>query len=299
MSLLNFFMQQSKALLSLGGLCFLLISCHFFSSSFTSEEDPQKEESGTSGEPLLESYDLKTKADQLLFQKHTLETCQEALALYQRAQELNPTFKGISWRKARAFAFWYSHLPEDSSERKKIAQQGLLSAEEALEELKTAEAHYYFALFTGYLAQETFAPDPEVAQTILKHGQEALELDPSFDYGGPHRLVGTLYLMAPPYPSVGDKSKAVSHLKLAVEEFPDSTENQLFLGEALFFRGMELVEEEEILSAQTYLLQAKKTLEQSSLCPVLPSRHHLQKSFQEKALSLLKSIEESEILPKN
>ena len=53
--------------------------------------------------------------------------------------------------------------------------------------------------------------------------------------GGPLRLLGMLYLKAPPWPTgIGDGDKALALLKDAVSLYPDHPLNHLFYAEALY-----------------------------------------------------------------
>jgi hypothetical protein len=61
----------------------------------------------------------------------------------------------------------------------------------------------------------------------------ARELDPAFDYAGPDRSLGMLYLEAPVWPaSIGNRTKSRSHLEAAVELCPGYMENHLCLAQA-------------------------------------------------------------------
>src|ERR1051326_2638785 len=60
----------------------------------------------------------------------------------------------------------------------------------------------------------------------------AKDLDEHFDYAGPDRNLGLLYLGAPVLASIGSRSKARQHLKRAVELAPEYPENRLNLIEA-------------------------------------------------------------------
>ncbi len=67
--------------------------------------------------------------------------------------------------------------------------------------------------------------------TIL---ERSVGLDPGVDGGGPLRLLGTLYLRAPPWPrGPGDGEKALELLEEAVEEYPEHPLNHFFFAEAL------------------------------------------------------------------
>ena len=64
--------------------------------------------------------------------------------------------------------------------------------------------------------------------------ERAVELDPGVDQGGPLRLLGALYLRAPPWPrGPGDSEKALGLLERAVEEYPGHPLNHFFYAEAL------------------------------------------------------------------
>jgi hypothetical protein len=60
----------------------------------------------------------------------------------------------------------------------------------------------------------------------------AFDLAPDFDYAGPNRNLGLLYLQAPVVASIGSRSKARLHLHRAAERAPEYPENRLNLIEA-------------------------------------------------------------------
>jgi hypothetical protein len=65
--------------------------------------------------------------------------------------------------------------------------------------------------------------------------KRAVELSPDIDYGGPLRLLGMLYLKAPPWPTgIGDGDKALELLKRVAEKHPAHPLNQLFYAQALW-----------------------------------------------------------------
>lgn len=76
------------------------------------------------------------------------------------------------------------------------------------------------------------------ASLIIKPFMETLErvirLDSTVDEGGALRILGALYLKAPPWPTgPGDLDKALELLERAVDEHPEHPLNHLFLAEAL------------------------------------------------------------------
>jgi hypothetical protein len=87
----------------------------------------------------------------------------------------------------------------------------------------------------GQLAQ---AEAPSLAAYRLVYEVEsefkiAAKLDVNYDYAGPARTLGLLYLQAPGWPlSIGSRNKARQWLERAAEVAPDYPPNQLNLAEA-------------------------------------------------------------------
>ncbi len=84
----------------------------------------------------------------------------------------------------------------------------------------------------GILSSLFLLPDIEF------HLKESLKLDESYFHGAPHRALGWLYHMLPPWPiSSGDNKKAIYHLEKAIafgKEFPL---NYIYAGEIYISLG--------------------------------------------------------------
>ena len=121
-----------------------------------------------------------------------------------------------------------------AGQRAQYAQEGIDACRKIITlNPKLVQGHYYLALNLGQLARTKSIGALKLVnqmETTLKH---AIELDPAFDYAGPHRAIGLLYFDAPGWPvSVGSRSKARHHLQKAVELSPDYPENWIVLFEA-------------------------------------------------------------------
>ena len=81
----------------------------------------------------------------------------------------------------------------------------------------------------------------------------ALELAaalPAQDLGGPWRVLGMLYLKAPPWPAgPGDLEAALGLLKQAATQYPSHPQNHLFLAEALLEDGDRTAARRELAAA--------------------------------------------------
>jgi tetratricopeptide (TPR) repeat protein len=98
--------------------------------------------------------------------------------------------------------------------------------------------HYLLAYLIGLEAENDPLRGLELVPVIEREAGLAGDLSPSIDNGGPDRMLGELYLKAPPFPvSIGDVEKAVAHYRRAVAQAPDFPENRLGLTEALIEEG--------------------------------------------------------------
>jgi tetratricopeptide (TPR) repeat protein len=134
---------------------------------------------------------------------------------------------------ARA-SFDRAEFATDSSERANLAQAAIDSCEHALTQHESVGAlHYYLAMNDGQLARTKTIGALKLVHEMEREFERAIELNSRFDYGGPDRNLGMLYLDAPGWPtSIGNHSKARQHLMRAVQIAPDYPENHLDLLEA-------------------------------------------------------------------
>jgi tetratricopeptide (TPR) repeat protein len=97
----------------------------------------------------------------------------------------------------------------------------------------SAPAHYYLGLNLGQSARGKRTGAFRILREMERALLTAAQLDCEFDYGGPDRSLGMLYLQAPPWPvSIGNRPKARAHLERAVQLDPGYPENRIALAEA-------------------------------------------------------------------
>ncbi len=115
---------------------------------------------------------------------------------------------------------------------------------------------YYLALNMALaLKVAPLTAAPFNLSSVVKALKRCVDQDPDRDEGGPLRVLGALYLKAPPWPAgVGDEEKALELLEQAVEDHPNHPLNHLFLAEAQ-------IEDEEYEAAQENIDQARKLLD--------------------------------------
>lgn len=134
---------------------------------------------------------------------------------------------------ARAAFDWADYATTDAR-RADIAEQGIASCRRFLQlDSNAVAAHYYLALNFGQLARTKSWGALKIVNQMEEEFEAALKLDATFDYYGPDRGLGLLYLETPGWPlSLGSKTKARQHLQKALKAAADFPENHLNLIEA-------------------------------------------------------------------
>lgn len=107
------------------------------------------------------------------------------------------------------------------------------------EQPEWADGYYWLALNLCGLA-EMGGPRRglKLIPDIIAALEKALEVDPTYDQAGPHRVLGRIYFECPAWPlSVGDIHASRRHLAAAVALASENSTNHLYLAETLFKLG--------------------------------------------------------------
>jgi tetratricopeptide (TPR) repeat protein len=137
-----------------------------------------------------------------------------------------------AWQFARA-CYDAANFATNDAERALIANQGMAACRQLIARApKSTPAHYYLAMDEGQLARTEFLGALVLVRQMEREFKTAVALDASFDFAGPERNLGLLYLQAPRVGSIGSKRKARDFLERAVKRSPGYPENYLNLIEA-------------------------------------------------------------------
>jgi tetratricopeptide (TPR) repeat protein len=148
------------------------------------------------------------------------------------AYQSQPEQLEAAWKFARACFDW-AEFATNNTQRAALAQQGIAAARQALTRASnSAAAHYYLAMNLGQSARTKSLGALRLVDEMEACFKRARELDEMFDFAGPDRNLGTLYLEAPSLASVGSRTKARLHYKQAAELAPEYPENRLNLVES-------------------------------------------------------------------
>lgn len=180
---------------------------------------------------------MVSEADRLWLDRGTPGSAEKALDTLRESLKLAPHNIQALWRAARACA-WVAERVGDAKDKvlqAKLADEGIGYAQRAtFVDSDRKQGYYYLALCYAMRADATPSNGLALVPLMVKALKKADEpVGGGLDYSGPDRVLGQIYLNAPPWPtSVGDVEEAVEKLENACDQNPEFPENQLALGEA-------------------------------------------------------------------
>jgi hypothetical protein len=157
--------------------------------------------------------------------------------------------------------FLLADREKDRKRRENLAAEGVRWAEIAISQGAglNGAVHYYLAVNLGLAVYGHTALAVKNLKRISAQLQKAGQLAPNVDSGGPFRVLGMLYLLAPPWPQgIGDGDKALKLLKRVAKYFPGHPLNHVFLARALW----EIEEEDALDQVRAQLEIALKLIRQ-------------------------------------
>jgi tetratricopeptide (TPR) repeat protein len=177
-----------------------------------------------------------------------------------KAMDLEPQSAEAHFHAARACG-WLVDFGEqpacyDARRERTILVDCVELAEQAVAlEGENAEYRYALAINMGLkMEHASLASASLLISPLMTTLKKVIKLDRSLDQGGALRILGALYLKAPPWPTgPGDLDKALDLLEKAVTEFPDHPLNHLFYAEALAEDESPDEALEEVAAARTLL----------------------------------------------
>lgn len=130
--------------------------------------------------------------------------------------------------------YWFGESADEDDklafyeEGVECGKSGILIDEDSL------ESNFWLAVNYGAFGQEKgIMQSLSLINPIKEHAEKVIELDGTYFYGGPYRVLGRLYDKAPGFPfSIGNTKKAIENLEKAVEIGPKFFLNRIFLAEA-------------------------------------------------------------------
>ena len=167
-------------------------------------------------------------------QPRTPERVARAARNLEQAARALPDDYDAQWQAAEALAFLAENETKPES-RIDAAKRGIMVSRHGRDlNPDRVECHYWYAISVGLLADADRSYGVKAVGEMEPELKRAIDIDDRYDYAGPLRVLGILYLRTPAPPvSIGSPRKGLRMLQRAVEAFPDYPENYLYLAEAL------------------------------------------------------------------
>jgi tetratricopeptide (TPR) repeat protein len=166
-----------------------------------------------------------------------INTVEVSAQKYKDAIAIRANEYEVLWEAARSCVWLGNYGPEDK--RKEYVKQGLEYANTAVKlKPKGEQGLFYHGALAGKLADLDFMYGADGIKIIEGRMLQLIKNKSTYIYGGPDRVLATLYMRAPGAPlSVGDYDKAQKHMKRALNIEPHWLENQLSMAELEFRLG--------------------------------------------------------------
>lgn len=182
--------------------------------------------------PVYDDKDLMAKADLINAKTPTHEL--QCWLAYLRTSSNNAILRS---HFPSQICILLAERQDDQETLEKLAAEGVHFAEQAISRgaEQDGRVQYYWAVNMGLAVRRHYALALKNLKILAEKLESAQQKVPAEELGGPGRVLGMLYLKAPPWPqNIGDYDKAIALLKQTVEQFPQHPLNHLFYAQALW-----------------------------------------------------------------
>ena len=171
------------------------------------------------------------RADALYAQMQDMESAEEALSLYRDALIAADNKYEAYWKISRILYYIGDHK-EKKKERQNTFAQGVYHAEKAMAlEPEQPDAYYWRGVNNGkYGETRGVLKSLSLVKPIKSDMNKVIELDRSYEEGGPDRVLGRVYLKLPGFAG-GSKDKSLEHLLKSKEYGPEDAMTRAYLGD--------------------------------------------------------------------
>jgi len=171
----------------------------------------------------------------LAFQKRQFpEQARLALRQYREDALIHPAQSQKQWRVAMATQFVGMRLETDPEIKQSLFEEGKLAAARSLVDNEACAACHFWLAINQALYGEVVGPFKMLStlSTVRGHLERAAELDASYAYGGPYRVLGVI---AKSLPGIlgGSDSEAKDFFRRAIAAAPEEPMNHWELVQTL------------------------------------------------------------------
>lgn len=192
-----------------------------------------------------EIRDLIDQGDKLFNEMKDLATAEQARAKYQEAMVKAEDKYEAFWKMARILYYIGDHT-ESKKEKKAIFGQGIYYAKRAVDSKpEKPDGHYWLGVNYGvYGEARGVLKSLFLVDDIKEAMNKVIELDRSYEDGGPDRVLGRMYFKLPGIAG-GSKEKSLEHLLKSKEFGPNDPVTCVYLADTyLALKEVEKAREE-------------------------------------------------------
>lgn len=185
-----------------------------------------------------EATDLISQGDELLQEVTDMDAAQKVLSLYKEAMAKMDNKYEAYWRISRIMYYIGMHTPEKKAQ-KGIFSQGVDYAKLAVElEPEKPDGHYWLGVNHGKVGEvRGVLKSLFLVKPIKAAMNKVIELDRSYEDGGPDRVLGRVYYKLPGFAGGSDK-KSLEHLLKSKEYGPEDPVTRYYLAETMIKEKM-------------------------------------------------------------
>jgi len=171
------------------------------------------------------------QADQLCNEMKDMATAKEAQSLYLKSLGMTDSRYEVFWRLSRVLYYIGEHT-EKKKEKKAVFSRGVYYAEKAIgEEPEKPDGHYWLGVNQGKVGETRgVLKSLSLVKPIKKAMNKVIELERSYEEGGPDRVLGRVFFKLPGFAG-GDKKKSLEHLLKSKEYGPNDAVTRIYLAE--------------------------------------------------------------------
>lgn len=175
--------------------------------------------------------ELIAEADRLCSEMKDMTMAKEVESLLLRSIAMLDNKYDAMWRMSRILYFIGEHT-EKKKEKKSIFDRGVYYAEKAVElEPEKPDGHYWLGVNHGKVGETRgVLKSLSLVKPIKNAMNKVIELDRSYEDGGPDRVLGRVFFKLPGFAG-GDKQKSLEHLLKSKEYGPEDAVTRVYLAE--------------------------------------------------------------------
>ncbi len=181
-----------------------------------------------------EAEDLIGQADELYLEMKDMATAEKARDLYLQALEKSENQYEPLWKLSRILYYIGDHT-EVKKEKKLIFKTAIEYAKQAVElEPEKPDAYYWLGVTYGVWGEvRGVLKSLFLVDDIKEAMRKVIEIDQSYEEGGPDRVLGRVFFKVPGFAG-GSKKKSLKHLQKSLEYGPNDPLTRYYIGHTYY-----------------------------------------------------------------